>query len=79
MVTYIVILLEGKGLCQGAESDEEDEVKDEDTIGKVFESVVDLIPTLGKVLQEGFQLSFTKIHEPLMQYLSVERDINDII
>ena len=62
LVTYIVILLEGRGLCQGAESEDEDEVYDEETIGKVYESVVDLIPTLGKVLGEVFRLSFTKIH-----------------
>jgi hypothetical protein len=53
LVDNIVNLLEGRGVCQHNESDEEEEI-DEETVGKVYESIVDLIPTLGGILQEGF-------------------------
>ena len=51
----IIVLLEGQGICQKAESDEE-EGGDDETIAKIFEALTDLIPALAKVLQGGFEL-----------------------
>ena len=51
--------------------------EDEETEGKVFESLTDLIPALGKILKNGFELSFQRIFNSLFAYLNQDRESND--
>jgi len=75
LVKHIEKYLRCQGLCQIADSDDEDE----DTMIEIFENLTDLIPDLAKILKGAFLPSFQKLIPAMMLYTSRKKDINDNI
>lgn len=80
LCTLIIKCLEKKIVCLNqVDSDEEVEEDDEDQDSNsyIVEAIMDLVPRLAKILQQGFEPNFRRIFPSLMSLTGAKRDIND--